>query len=498
MFLPTWPTDRLRRSGFGAPPDGTPLVTARHDGRRRVIDGACMAARAMQLWPGMAMAHAQALVPGLAVAEADPEAEAAGLRRLSGWALRFAPLTAADPPDGLWLETTGCDHLHGGEAAMLDALCDRLAQAGIAARAAVAETPGAAHALARHAAAARIVASPGGVRFLMETLPVGCLRLPPGTVTVLHRVGLERVGQLAGQPRAPLVRRFGPDLVRRLDQALGREFEPITPLLPPVAIAARMAFLEPLLTADSLVAVIALLARDVCAALERDGQGARRLDLLLQRIDGSWQAIRVGTARPARDPRHLAWLLVEQLPTVDPGLGVEAMQLVVALAEALAYVQASTDAGQDGSSGVAELVDRLVGRLGPDAVYRAAPVESDVPERVVRRIPPLSPPVGANWPASLPRPPRLLNPPQPVEAMALLPDHPPVQFIWRRVRHLVRRADGPERVHGEWWTRDAEVWAVRDYFNVEDEAGRRWWLFRRGDGADPASGDMSWFLHGLF
>ena len=85
-----------------------------------------------------------------------------------------------------------------------------------------------------------------------------------------------------------------------------------------------------------------------------------------------------------------------------------------------------------------------------------------------------------------------------MEATALLPDQPPVQFTWRRVHHRVRHADGPERIHGEWWRRDGEREVVRVYFAVEDDAGRRFWLDRRGDGIDPATGDLRWFLHGLF
>jgi protein ImuB len=131
-------------------------------------------------------------------------------------------------------------------------------------------------------------------------------------------------------------------------------------------------------------------------------------------------------------------------------------------------------------------------------VFRVLPVESDVPERSARRAPPLAALGQAAWPTGLPRPVRLLAPPQPVEALSVLPDHPPAAFTWRGVRRRVRRADGPERIAGEWWRRDGERLAVRDYWAVEDEAGRRYWLFRRGDGGDPATGDLGWFLHGLF
>ena len=436
----------------------------------------------------MALAHAQAMLPDLLVAEAQPQEDAAALRELAAWCLRYAPLTAADPPDGIWIDITGAAHLHGGEAALLADLTCRLRQAGYASRSAAAATPGAAHALARFGS--------GNSEDLQE-LAVAGLRLPPGVAVALHRMGLDRIGQLAAAARGPLVRRFGRDLLLRLDQALGRVAEPIAPVLPPAMVSHRLAFPEPLLTADAFAAAITALTGPVCAMLERSGQGARRLDLLFERVDGAWQAIRVGTACPNRDPPHLARLLTARLEHVDPGLGVEAMRLVVPLAEPLAYTQTQVG-GAASEAGVAALVDRLTGRLGEARVWRAAPVESDIPERSVRRVAAMSPLMGTIWPASLPRPSRLFHPPQPIEALALLPDHPPAQFTWRRLRHRVRHADGPERVFGEWWRHDAEMAAVRDYFRVEDEAGRRFWLYRQGDGVDPETGDLAWFLHGVF
>jgi protein ImuB len=209
----------------------------------------------------------------------------------------------------------------------------------------------------------------------------------------------------------------------------------------------------------------------------------------------------VGTARPVRDPVHLARLLAERIETIDPGLGVEAMTLWVPLAEAAPAGQGDVLAPGGGDLG--PLIDRLVARFGAAQVYRAAPVESDVPERSVARLAGLSPApldasLGRSWPQARPRPLRLLTPPQPVQAIALLPDQPPVAFIWRRVRHRVRRADGPERIFGEWWRRDGEMRAVRDYWAVEDEAGERFWLYRSGDGVEPETGNLAWFLHGIF
>ncbi|MBV9750879.1 MAG: DNA polymerase Y family protein, partial [Acetobacteraceae bacterium] len=266
----------------------------------------------------------------------------------------------------------------------------------------------------------------------------------------------------------------------------------------------RLAFPEPLLTAEAFTPAIARLALAVCAELELAGQGARQLALLFERVDGQVQAIRIGTARPSRDARHLGRMLDERLEEVDPGLGVEAMRLVVLLAETLAWTQAAVPLAPDAAPPVdtSALVDRLANRLGAGRVFRVAPVESDVPERAVRAMPAMAgagpPAEGASWPVSLPRPVRLFRPPQPVRAIAALPDQPPAAFVWRGVRRRVRRADGPERIHGEWWLRDGEARAVRDYWAVEDEEGRRYWLYRRGDGADPTTGDLGWFLHGLF
>jgi protein ImuB len=331
----------------------------------------------------------------------------------------------------------------------------------------------------------------------MTQFPIEALRLPPDTLAALRLMGFEQVGPLAAAARAPLVRRFGTALATRLDQATGMVFEPILPVTPVTSIQARLGFVEPLLTPEAFSTVIAALVTQVCTGLEQAGQGARRLDLRFERVDGAVQAIRIGTARPVRDPRHLGRMLDERLERIDPGLGVEAMHLIVAVSDPLGFMQTASALVTNPSPDLAPLVDRLTNRLGDTGVYRVAPVESDVPERSVYRIQALVRITGI-WPSDLPRPVRLLDPPQPIEAMALLPDHPPVAFTWRRVRHLVRHADGPERIAGEWWKRDREWFAVRDYFRVEDEYGRRFWLFRRGNGSDTDTGDMCWFLHGFF
>ena len=497
-----WPTDRWRRHQSTAAPDNTiPVVTRSHDGRRWVIGAADAAAQKLGLRPGLPLAQAQAMQPGLSVIDADPAGDAGGLRDLAGWCQRYAPLTAADPPDGIRIDSTGADHLQGGEAAMLADLRDRLARSGFTAHAAVADTPGAAWAFARYGKRPVIVVPPGKATSALAPLPVAALRLPTETVAALDRMGFSRIEQLAAAPRGPLARRFGAGLMRQLDYVQGAVFEPLEPVPPQTLIRQRLAFVEPLLTAEAFATVIERLCRTVCAALERRGEGARRLDLVCERVDGTMQLVAIGTARPVREPVHLARLLGERIETIDPGLGVEAMTLWVPLAEAAPAGQGDVLA-REGAGDLGPLIDRLVARFGAAQVYRAAPVESDVPERSVARVaglsPPLSQAVGRSWPVALPRPLRLLTPPQPVQAIALLPDQPPVAFTWRRKRHRVRRADGPERIFGEWWRRDGEMRAVRDYWAVENEIGERFWLYRSGDGVEPETGNLAWFVHGIF
>lgn len=469
------------------------------DGSRRLVTAADAAAVALGVRVGMPAAKAQALVAGLTIRDADPVGDAEALERLALWVLqRIAPIVAADHPDGIVIDTTGADHLHGGEAAMLDGLLGRLAMSGIEARAAIADTWGAAHALARHAARPSFIAPAGHDATILARLPIEALRLPTAMPGELRLLGFERIADLVGQPRAPLALRFGPELGRRLDEALGRSAEPIEPIRPEELVETRRIFAEPISAAETIARYIEKLVVALCKALEEKGLGVRRLDLICQRVDSRAQAVRVGTAKPVRDVKRLTRLLCDKIETIEPGFGIEAMTLCATIAEPLDARQAVTSLIEEAEPDISDLIDTLANRVGERAIYRAAPVASDVPERSVCRIPALTPDTGAGWPDAWPRPARLFLHPEPVETIALLPDHPPVSFTWRGVRRRVKRADGPERVFGEWWKRDAELAAVRDYFRVEDDAGERYWLYRAGDGEDPATGSHRWFIHGVF
>lgn len=506
LYLPTWATDRIRRRA-GRPPEGeaAPLVTVLPDHGRRVLADVDRAARRFGILPGMTVTKARSLAPDLEIVDADPEGDLEGLRRLAQWAgRRYSPVVAADPPDGIWIDITGCAHLHDGEVPMLKDMMRRILASGTACQAAVADTAGCAHAVARMIPSGRPnIVEPGGARKALSILPVSALRIEPGVADELRRMGFERVEQLIAQPRAPLAKRFGRQLYKRLDQALGQVPEPIEPIYAAELPRVRRGLLEPIGTAEAFAQVIGDLAGDIVIIMTQAGVGARRLDLYFQRVDGHNQTVRVGTATPTRDARHMAKLLAQRLDTVDPGLGIEAMTLVASLVQPMAASQmgsvlTSNSRGPD----LAAIIDTLANRFGVRQLYRSQPCESTMPEREVRYVPALASSAGAGWDDDLARPSRMIVPPEPVEVMAMMPDHPPAMFIWRGKRYRVAQADGPERLHGEWWREgghEADTpQSVRDYFQVETTLGGRYWLFRLGDGERASTGPMQWYIHGAF
>jgi protein ImuB len=329
-------------------------------------------------------------------------------------------------------------------------------------------------------------------------LPIAALRLDAGIVDSLRILGFERISELVATPRAPLTMRFGLEIGRRIDQAMGQLAEPIDPIRPDELVSVTRSFAEPISASETIARYIGKLVVALCAALEARGLGSKRLDLLLHCVDARIEAIRIGTALPVRDVKRLTRLLCDKIETIDPGFGIEIMSLTATLAEPFGQKQMGSMLTEAPDADVSDLIDILSNRVGEERLYRMTPVASDVPERSVARVAAMAPDTGMTWAAHWPRPTRLLASPEPIETLALLPDHPPVTFTWRGNRRRIKRADGPERVFGEWWKRDAELIAVRDYFQVEDEAGERFWIFRAGDGEHAETGSQRWFLHGIF
>lgn len=479
-------------------PASPPLILTAQVGRRLVIAAACPSAVALGLDVGMPVAQARALVADLDVREHDVVADASLLERLGlHAATHWTPIAMPTHPGGLLLDLSGVAHLFGGEARFCRRVVRFCQRIGLTATIAVADTPGAAHALARHGNAAVTIVPPGSTAQAIAPLPVASLRLEAHALEAARRFGLTRVADLLGLPRAPLARRLGRPAIERLDQALGRVAEPLEPIVPEVPVVVERRLLEPISTAEAIAQVGGDLVVDLVDRLRRLGLGARGIRLDCLRVDGTSQHLSFGTARATREPGHLLRLLVLRIDRIDPGFGIEAMRLHAVRTDALAATAlGAVLAGDRPTLDIADVIDQLAGRVGSASIFRTAPVESDVPERAATRVDPLSVPTG--WPGYR-RPVRLLKRPEPISrVVALLPDAPPRRFEWRGMVHRVVAGDGPERIHGEWWRREGEVWAVRDYFRVEDESGGRFWLFRRGDGVDASTGDLSWYMHGLF
>lgn len=474
-----------------------PTVLIERIGQRESVAAACPHALELGLRPGMAAAHARALVADLDVHDAEPDNDRALLDRLALHAVgRWTPTASVAEPDGLWLELTGTTHLFGGEVRFCRRLLRFLRRLGFTATVAIAGTPGAAHALARYGGEAIAILPPGTEAQALADLPLAALRLSPEALTAAARFGLERICDLYPMPRGPLARRLGMTTVQRLDQARGLVAEPIVPVVPFEEPLVERKLLEPIATAEAIAQVIGDLVDDMVLVLQARGLGLRAAVLKCLRVDGQEQHIGLGTARATRDASHLKRMFGMRIERIEPDLGIEAMTLRAPRVEDLAAMALDGLGGPAMTPDLAPLVDQLAGRVGDAALFRMDAEHSDVPERAVRRAEALASPAG--WPRWK-RPVRLLRRPEMLgQVVALLPDHPPRRFVWRGKPYGVVAGDGPERIHGEWWRTSREMWAVRDYFRVEVEGGERFWLFRRGDGVEPGTGDLSWYIHGLF
>jgi protein ImuB len=442
------------------------------------------------------------MYPDLGVAPEDAAADARLLDRLADACQRYTPLVAADPPDGILLDIGGCAHLFGGEAALTADLSARLTGFGFAHRIAIAGTIGAAWAASRFASAP--IVADGAERGLLGPLPLAALRLPAATVAALARVGLKRIVDIVDLPRAPLAARFGAALLRNLDRALGREHEPLNPRLPVAPYLADQPFPEPIAREEDVLATVERLAQRLKRALERQGEGARVLALTLFRTDGAVRRVAVGTSRPLRDPGAIRALFVERLAALgddlDPGFGFDLARLAVVTSEPLPPEQIGLGGNEDAAD-IARLIDRLSARLGARRITRQVAHDSHIPELAAGCVPAQrGGPEG--WDAFRsfrddadlgPRPLRLFAKPEPIEAVAEVPDGPPLRFRWRRALHEVVAAEGPERIEGAWWSEAGGP--ARDYFRVEDREGLRFWLFRAGLYRDTAQ--PRWFMHGV-
>jgi len=499
-------------------------------------------AEAEGLRVGQPLRDAQAVCPGLITRPADPMNEAAFLGRLSRWAGKFTPFVAHEPPAALMLDITGCAHLFGGEEGMQDILQSECAALDLSVQTGIADTPGAAWALARFAGqasqavhsgdaidqearatrsrAARrhwtrggaaprrmtshtapTIAPPGETRQTIGPLPIAALRLPAATATNLARLGVRRIDDLGGLPRAALVRRFGRDVVKRLDQALGVEPEPITPARPIITFATRLSLPEPIGLEIDIMAAIDRLLPPFCARLKLHGKGARHIRLEIFRTDHSSQRIEAGLARPSDDPDRIRPLIALKLAEIDPGFGIDIIRLEASTTEPLHPVQhagpesamTATHRRADGSAALEDMITRLGGRIGLEAITRLHPADSHIPEKTATIMAAAWSDPATAWPPSDTPRPLVLFPPELVDTSDTA--RFPATFRWRRREFHTASATGPERISPEWWLNDRNWYSgVRDYWRLETKTGERLWLFF-AHGGQMSGG---WFCQGIF
>lgn len=471
-----------------------PFVLAVKDHGRLVIAAASDLAEQQGIKKGMVLADARMLLPSLEVLDHIPDLNDKLLYRLAGWCIRFSPYVAIDAPDGLIFDASGCAHLWGGDIDYLVAIIQKLNGRGYQVRVGMADTIGAAWAIARYGHSSPVI-EPGMQSTALLALPPASLRIEQDIVERFYKLGLHQIKDLISMPRAALRRRFGQAFLQRLHQALGSEQEFIQPVQPIEPYQERLPCLEPIVTLTGIAIALQQLLEILCKRLELEQKGIRSLRLHCHRVDDRTITVAIGTNRPSRNVQHLFKLFENKLSGIEPALGIELFVLDAVKVEDHTPAQEKLWVKPGGlqDTGLAELLDRFTDRFGDNCFHRYLPDEHYWPERSFRSSQSLAETLPTAWKTDQPRPIMILPDPQPIEVTAPIPDYPPMLFRYRNNLHKIVKADGPERIEQEWWLAEGQH---RDYYCVEDETGQRFWLFRAGH--YDAAKTYGWFLHGFF
>ena len=469
-----------------------PFVFVAPERNRVVVIAANPIAEQQGIHAGMPAADAKAFVQNLEVIDDNPNRPAKLLTGLGEWCIRYSPIVAIDLPNGLILDISGCTHLWGGEREYLKEIVNRLRSKGYDVRAAIADTIGCAWAIARFGKITPIIAS-NEQNKAMLLLPPVALRIDAAVVASLRKLGFRNINSFTGISRSQLRRRFGADFLLRLGQALGEEQETITPIKVIAAYEERLPCLEPIRTKHGIEIAIQKLLEALCKRLRLEGKGIRKAILTCYRIDGKVVSIEIGTNSSTHHMQHLFKLFELKVGDIEPKLGIELFVLEATKVEDADHVQEALWSAKPGlqDTAVAELLDRIAGKVGIHAIQRFLPAEHFWPERSIKKVDSLTATTLTTWRKDTPRPVRLLHQPELIEVSAPIPDYPPMLFLYKGKRHDIKKADGPERIEREWWLDEGQH---RDYYMVEDQDGQRYWLFRSGHyGEQP-----KWYIHGFF
>jgi protein ImuB len=472
---------------------GIPFVLAAPDHGRMVVTAANALAQTQGIEKGMVVADARAIILSLEVLDDKPELPGKLLKGIAEWCIRYTPIVAIDPPDGLILDVTGCTHLWGGEKQYLTEILTRIKSFGYNVRAAIANTIGTAWAVTRYGQHA--VIENNKQEEALRLLPPAALRLEGETTELLEKLGLRQVKDFMNMPRTALRRRFGTHLLLRLGQALGYEEEGIIPVQPVEPYQERLPCLEAIVTATGIEIALQCLLDALCFRLQQEQKGLRLAVFKGYRADGKIEQISIGTNRPSCNSRHLFKLFEIKIEIIEPAPGIELFTLDALKVEDLSTVQETLWNNTGGLDDIAlsELLDRIGGKLGAGCIHRYVPDEHYWPERSFKEAASLNEQLQTTWKTDRPRPLQMLYNPELIEVTAPVPDYPPMLFRYKGKLHKIIKADGPERIEQEWWLQQGQH---RDYYNVEDEEGHRYWLFRSGHYEAEAS--YQWFIHGFF
>ncbi len=471
-----------------------PFVLTSPDHGRMIITAVSTLAEKNGMHADMVVADARAILPSLTVIDDDEALPARVLTGFAKWFVRYSPVAAIDLPGGLILDVTGCCHLWGGEREYLKAIYDRIAKAGYHVQMAIADTIGAAWAMARYGKGIEVIPT-GKQPETLQCLPPAALRLQTDVIERLHKLGLTQIQSFISMPAAALRRRFGEHLLLRIRQALGLEEEIMEPVHVPAPYHERLPCMEPIVTATGIEIALKRLLTAVCSRLQQEGKGIRTAVFKGYRVDGKVEQVSIGTVKASYNTIHLYRLFEMKTGTIEPALGIELFTLEAPVVEEVSPAQAKLWDGGRGleDNSLAELLDRIEIKAGTGHIQRYMPDEHYWPERSFKPSASLTEPVQAKWVVSRPRPLYMLARPEAIEVTAPIPDYPPMSFRYKGLLHTITRADGPERIEQEWWLSEGQH---RDYYAVEDEEGHRYWLFRSGH--YDAARTYKWFMHGFF
>lgn len=471
-----------------------PFATTIKDHGRMVITSINEAARKQGITTGMVLADARVIFPTLETRDDIPDLPGKLLMKLAEWCIRFTPAVAIDLPNGLLFDASGCSHLWGGDEAYLTDIIKRLNQRGYHVRVGMADTIGAAWAIARYGNNYPVM-TPGEHHQALLSFPPAALRIDTDMMERLYKLGLHHISQLIAMPRPALRRRFGQSFLQKIDQAFGYEEEYIEPVIPVAPFQERLPCFEPVATRAGIEIALQQLLELLCNRLVKEGKGIRVAIFKCYRIDAHIQQIAISTGRPSTHVQHLFKLFELRIQDIEPGLGIELFVLEAPKVEEVNPLQMAawkTAAGLHHPE-LSELLDRISGKFGASVIHRYVPDEHYWPERSIKLAASLDEQPAAQWVAHKPRPTMLLPHPEPVQVTAPVPDYPPMNFRYKGKLHTIVKADGPERIEQEWWLQQGQH---RDYYYVEDTDGCRYWIFRLGH--YDANKTYSWYIHGFF